>query len=144
MILNKVNGIINWSDLVGVEILSPNNTKIIATSYRDNKLYIGEWVSDIEGYTNVIVTLNEDRALEQLRLLGYQIDIVDKIKDVYSFETTEKAKGLIQAGFNYLIKDGDNYKVDDIFIQNFLKPDELQTLLNKRINRIELTEIVGQ
>lgn len=143
MKLNRLsNGDLNWIELVGVEILSPQDTKIICTSYSDNKLYIGEWISEIEGYTNVITTLDEDRALKQLELLGYNIVITRDLL-VFSEETKVKVTGLIQAGFTYMIKSEDNFKVENLFIQNVLKQEELEQLLLRNIERIELIQILS-
>lgn len=129
-----------WEIIVGKEIVSPQKTRIICTAYEDNKLFIGEWINDTQGYTNVITTLDEQRALKQLELLGYELMIVDS-NILLSDESKSKIKGLIQAGFINLCKANDNFKIDNLFIQNFLLKSELDYLLSLNSEIISLNDL---
>lgn len=139
MRVNVKSGIIQWGDIVGKEFIY-NNARIVCSSYENDSLYINKWIGeDITGYTAMIPTVNKEECVAHLEIFGYVIEFIDVF--VYSSETIQKSKGLIQAGFAKLIKQDTNYMVDNIFQQNILLEDELQYLLSNSIPEINLSEI---
>ncbi|WP_432204445.1 hypothetical protein ACQ9ZF_05145 [Cetobacterium somerae] len=133
------NNKICWEELVGKEH-DELGYKVLCWQYDSelNKVKINEYHNEI-AYTNDIVLADTERALIQIKNLGFEIIL----KETFFFlqDTIQKAQGLIQAGFSKLIKSENNYMVDNIFQQTFLLENELQYLLDNNILEINLSEI---
>lgn len=140
MEIKHFNNKLDWKSLVGIIIHLPDR-EVIATHYdeQDYSLYVGEFFQNNIGQTTKLALMDEEKALEILKILGYELELVDGFN--YSQESKTKAKALIVVGFSILLRQGNNYTVDGMFPQNFLTQDELDHLLSEDIEQIELSEI---
>lgn len=139
-----VGGVPRFEVLVGHRFIFEDK-KIRIYEYDGNtgslKLAIDIHGNGIDEVTEEITaSLGLDRFISSLRE-NYGLDVVLVEGFSYSIETIQKARGLVLAGFNKLIKAEDNYMVDNIFQQTFLIEDELQYLLENNVLEINLSEI---
>lgn len=79
--------------------------------------------------------------LKELFLNIYSFELFFEDKSVFYKETTIKAQALIVAGFSRLIKQNDDYSVDNVFTQNFLTQEELGYLLKEGFEEIPLSDL---
>jgi hypothetical protein len=140
--LKKNQDKIDFTELVGKE-----------TIYSDRVILIHLWDNDRKELGVIIKDLNKNQIgaevislafglvvfIEKLEGYGFQVVITEGLS--YSLETIQKAQGLIQAGFEKLIKNNDVYTIDSIFPQTILREDELQHLLENSIEELRLSEI---
>lgn len=107
-----------------------NYVLIKATDIKNSRFFVEKIdTGDLERFKNSILSL-------------YGIEVIfEYTKAVFSKVSINKAQALVIAGFTKLIRQGDNYTVDNIFPQNFLTQEELDYLLKENIEEILLSEI---
>ncbi|MGL5099592.1 MAG: hypothetical protein ACRC6B_06105 [Fusobacteriaceae bacterium] len=142
--LKLINNEVQFLDMVGKETEFLER-KILIYDWDNNHKDCGIIISNLSGVQvgveRVSLGLGLDIFTQKMAGFGFEIEIVEGLS--FSIETTTKAKGLVQASFNKLIKsESDNYTVDNLFEQTFLTQEELQQLLSKKIVELPLAEIV--
>lgn len=140
MEIRYFNGKLDWQSLVG-KWVKLDDRSVVATAYdeTDCSLYVGEFFPNNIGQTTKVALLDVENGMKILSILGYDLTIVDGV--TFSNETTNKAQGLVLAGFSKLIKQDMNYSVDGIFQQTILSQEELEYLLNEGIEELLLSDI---
>lgn len=139
-----INDIPKFESLVGY-YFKFNDKNIRIYEYNSNngnlKLAIDVNGNGVDEVTEEIsLSLGIDRFVKTLKE-NYGLEIILESGFVFSQETTQKAQGLMQAGFYKLIKTDNNYTVDNIFQQSILLDPELKYLLDNNVLEINLSEI---
>ncbi|MGL5717211.1 MAG: hypothetical protein ACRCX2_29640 [Paraclostridium sp.] len=140
--LKKYGENIDFTSLVGNES-SSQGKKTLIYSWCANKRELSIMIKDendtLVGAETISLAFGIIVFIEKLNMYGFNVTISDGI--IYSPSTIHKAAGLLQAGFHKLIKNNDNYTIDNIFEQNILDEKELNMLINSDVTEINLIDI---
>lgn len=143
--INKINIPINknlmkWESLVGEESESIHG-KTICYNYTTDPVCSLEIAEEYLGkkYSHKIPILDTVFVCGLLDNLGFEI--VFEEQSEYTMDSITKAQALIVVGFSRLIKQNDDYSVDNVFTQNFLTQEELAYLLDEGVEEMLLSDI---
>ena len=132
--INIINGEIQWSELVGTELVI-RDYKIICIGYNKTSsiLQIAEYRTE-KNYTNEIVVLDVEKTISILKSFNIDIKLIQKF--TWSQETLTKVRGLEQAGFTYVIYDlsKDTALLDGKMEMNIFKKNELLYIKQNNID----------
>ncbi|MGL6101119.1 MAG: hypothetical protein ACRC0G_16035 [Fusobacteriaceae bacterium] len=140
--LKIINNNIQFIDLVGKTTFFLEREMQIYdwdNNHKDCGIIINNLSGVQVGVERVSLGLGLEIFIEKMAGFGFEIKIVQGF--AYSQETIQKAQALTVAGFSKLIKENDNYSVDNIFAQNFLTQEELEYLLSEEKEEILLSDI---
>ncbi|MGL6167454.1 MAG: hypothetical protein ACRC0Y_04105 [Fusobacteriaceae bacterium] len=142
--IKKKGDYIDFAELVGKEV-TVKGKKTLIHKWDNERKELGVMVSDEMGSQLgaevVSLAFGIITFIEKVNSYGFDVIITEGI--LYSYNTKQKAQGLIQAGFSKLIinNDNTNYTVDGIFTQTLLTEDELVECLNSNLSEVELMNV---